>query len=340
MMRRLDRSLSAKNLITFFRELWERSSDPFWICESASQGWRVIAANPAAQAIDPRQGQGAYLHELVAGLDGADSLVDGYKRLGTGRRPVMFEQRPVIEGEPRLFETLLVPIFDAEGRLTHAWGTSRDRTAYLKTLLELQALNQQMESIIQEKTRALIEANERLSQLSLIDGLTGVANRRHFDQFLRAEIGRLRRNSRSIALFLLDIDHFKRFNDNLGHVAGDGALKAVADVLRRSAARSGELVARYGGEEFAVVLPECDENGARAFASRFEEHLRRANIVHPDSPTSPLLTLSGGAVITSASEVDSAEDLVRSADEALYQSKQSGRNRITFRIGTGSVAES
>jgi diguanylate cyclase (GGDEF)-like protein len=323
--------LTADNLFTFFRELWDRSPDPFWICERKSSGWMILAANPASQAVDPRQKWGAYVEELLADFPDSKTLMEGYVRLDRAKNTVFFEQRPVIDGDPRLFETMLVPILDEAGHVTHVWGTSRDRTQYLKAYNELQTLNRHMDELIQEKTRELEIANEKLAALSLTDPLTGIANRRCLDNYLTDEVSKLARHHRYIALILLDIDHFKRYNDSMGHLAGDEALRRVAVVLQKCANRKSDLVARYGGEEFAIVLPECTLEEAKIMANRVVARIVQASIPHPDSPTAMHMTVSAGVVLAPAASIDSPDELIKEADQALYKSKADGRNRFTLK---------
>jgi len=175
------------------------------------------------------------------------------------------------------------------------------------------------------KSEALQRSNALLQQLSATDALTGLANRRQFDRHLYAEWQRSMRTGLPLSLLLIDIDHFKRYNDRHGHVAGDACLRQVAGILYDCAQRSGELVARYGGEEFAVLLPGADSATAMAVAQRCMDGLASAAIGHGDSPVSEFLTCSIGVATVRAQADLLPESLVRSADEALYQVKSSGR---------------
>jgi len=178
------------------------------------------------------------------------------------------------------------------------------------------------------KTEALQRSNALLQQLSATDALTGLANRRQFDRHLYAEWQRSMRTGLPLSLLMIDIDHFKRYNDLHGHVAGDACLRQVAGILYDCAQRSGELVARYGGEEFALLLPGADSATALTVAQRCMEELARAAIPHGDSPVSPYLTCSIGVATVVARAELVPESLVRCADEALYQVKSRGRAQI------------
>lgn len=179
-------------------------------------------------------------------------------------------------------------------------------------------------------TRKLNEANRELSRLSSVDGLTGIPNRRVFDDTLVREWRRAERRNAPLSLLLLDIDHFKEYNDCYGHQAGDDCLRAVAGSLDRALRRSSDLAARYGGEEFVIVLPETDAEGARNVAENVLEIVRGLGIEHARSPTASRVTISiGVAMAIPARDDDSGwKKLLGSADAALYQAKDNGRNRI------------
>ena len=178
-----------------------------------------------------------------------------------------------------------------------------------------------------EKGLALERANEQLLRLSTTDGLTGIANRRMFDQALQSEWQRCARNHSNLALLMIDIDHFKLYNDLYGHQTGDECLRQVARILVMCAKRSGELVARYGGEEFAILLPATDAQEAMAVAQSCIQELAVARIPNVDSPVSPWLTISVGVASIPASPAENRTTLVMQADSAMYCAKKSGRAR-------------
>ena len=167
-------------------------------------------------------------------------------------------------------------------------------------------------------------ARQQLEQLLVTDELTGISNRRHLEETLKSEIRRSRRSKRSFSVLMADIDRFKEFNDTHGHLAGDEALKAVAQVLRKTM-RDEDYVARYGGEEFLVMLPDTDLNGAVRAAERVREGLDKISV--SVGKQSIKLTVSTG-VAEFPTHGDSPESLIASADEALYQAKRSGRDRV------------
>ncbi|MCV2371157.1 sensor domain-containing diguanylate cyclase [Roseateles oligotrophus] len=175
---------------------------------------------------------------------------------------------------------------------------------------------------------ALQEANAQLAKQSITDGLTGVGNRRYFDQLLQQEWQRSARHGHPLACIMVDIDHFKLYNDRYGHVAGDECLIRVAELLRACAGRSGEAVCRYGGEEFVLLLADCDLAGAQVVAQRCLDSIRLAAIEHEASPLRRKLSLSLGVAACVASPQGDAVSLVEHADAALYAAKQNGRARL------------
>lgn len=176
--------------------------------------------------------------------------------------------------------------------------------------------------------KRLRETNQILQQLSLLDGLTGIANRRHFDQFLDQEWQRAIRRTAPLALIMIDIDYFKIYNDRYGHQMGDHCLQRVAQILRDNLLRSSDLVARYGGEEFAIVLPDTNQAGAMAVAEKLRVQVAAAGIPHAGSKAGAVVTVSLGVGGRIPNPAYHPADLIAAVDHALYQAKRAGRNRV------------
>ena len=168
-----------------------------------------------------------------------------------------------------------------------------------------------------------------LRRLVFVDSLTGVFNRRYFDHCLSTEWLRANRSHASLALILIDVDHFKRYNDRYGHPSGDECLKSVARALRRGLHRPGDVVVRYGGEEFACLLPETDLNGAMRVARHLEQVVRDLQIVHEDSEVASTVTVSLGVAVKTANSPATYEELLTIADEQLYKAKTAGRAQVS-----------
>lgn len=180
----------------------------------------------------------------------------------------------------------------------------------------------------EDLVNALTEAHDQQSALAKSDSLTGMANRRYFDEVLEKEFFRLRRSGGRLSLLMLDVDHFKAFNDKYGHIAGDDCLKQVADVFRKSVSRVSDLAARYGGEEFVGIMPETDNAGALAVAEQIRSAVESLQIAHESSSTARYVTVSLGVVTLNCSEVDSTTSVIARTDAQLYRAKTGGRNRI------------
>lgn len=185
-----------------------------------------------------------------------------------------------------------------------------------------------MRSKLLEMSRELAAANRELEKLSRQDGLTGIANRRHFDSYLQLEVRRAARERQPLSLILADVDHFKAFNDRFGHQAGDDCLRQVAGALCLAGRRPADLVARYGGEEFALVLPGTMVDGAIEVAQSISKLVGGLEIAHARSESEQGVTLSQGIASLVPDRETSSEDLIQRADQALYQAKQQGRNRF------------
>jgi diguanylate cyclase (GGDEF)-like protein/PAS domain S-box-containing protein len=197
------------------------------------------------------------------------------------------------------------PIYDARGQLTAVVETLRDLT--------------------DEKL-----AQVALEQLATRDGLTGLANRRCFDETLHAEWARALRQRQPLSLLMVDVDNFKAYNDANGHLGGDECLKRIASAVA-SEMRANDLVARYGGEEFAVILPNQSLKGAASVAERIRTRVEQLQVPNRTAPGAHV-TVSIGAATAIASNENQASDLVATADAALYRAKHMGRNRISLPI--------
>ena len=181
---------------------------------------------------------------------------------------------------------------------------------------------------LQESQRRLKELNLSLMHLSTHDSLTDIPNRYHFDQEYSAEWRRTGREKQPLAIIMIDIDFFKKYNDEKGHQAGDECLINVADILQNALNRPGDMVARYGGEEFIALLPNTDTAGAEGIARRMQSELNAAHIPHPSPESLGHVTISVGVASMVPGMGDRPDALIQAADDALYQAKENGRNRI------------
>lgn len=195
-----------------------------------------------------------------------------------------------------------------------------------KKLLEEQA--KLLELKVKELSE-LKEANFKLENLSTLDGLTGISNRRSFDSYINISLKSCARSENPISLIIADIDFFKDYNDNYGHLKGDECIIKVAKSIACSVKRPLDFVARYGGEEFAIILPETDQEGAVATAETIRKNVEALKITHEHSTVAPYITLSLGVETILPKANYSIHEFINNADKALYNAKLSGRNQVS-----------
>ena len=205
---------------------------------------------------------------------------------------------------------------------------------YLTKPVEAVVLNAKLRAMqrIADMRQQLQQANRELLRMTVRDGLTGIANRRHFDEVISREVKRAIRTHSSVSLVMCDIDSFKPYNDNYGHQSGDDCLKYVARTMARVSKRPGDLVARYGGEEFGLILPETDITGAQAIAENVRSAVDELNLSHAYSLVTDHVTISAGVATISPNKGDDVavivKQLIKTADKGLYQAKDQGRNQV------------
>jgi two-component system chemotaxis family response regulator WspR len=176
-----------------------------------------------------------------------------------------------------------------------------------------------------------MEANLELQRLTVVDSLTGLKNRRYFDEFIEDEWNRSIRDRSSLSVLLIDIDDFKRYNDTHGHLAGDKVLRLVAEALRENSRRQADCLARFGGEEFGVILPSTSLAGSQILAEKYRGSVENLRFPRDTSIDGGCLTVSVGGATTIPQHRDSFLLLVNAADELLYQAKRAGKNRVVTR---------
>jgi diguanylate cyclase (GGDEF)-like protein/PAS domain S-box-containing protein len=308
----LVRELAAKNRMlgiirskeADFRMLAEGSSDMVsrisfdgtltYVSPSAARitGWTAgeLIGRPALAGLNPDDRERVY------------ALVEALRRGEIAEATIGYRTRHKVRGEVWLESALTATNDPITGRIDGVVCVSRDMT-----------LHKELET--------------RLTSMAARDGLTGLANRRVFDEQIEAQRERSRRNRSPLSLLLVDVDHFKNFNDSYGHPTGDECLRRIASALQAIASRPHDLAARYGGEEFALILPDTDAEGARVVAERICDSIRALAIPHDRSAVAGHVTVSiGGAALATLDEDTTVTALVKSADVALYAAKGAGRN--------------
>jgi len=284
-------------------------------------GWRIVVRLPAQIALQPATGLRQQL--LALGLLAAllFSFV-AYRLASRMSYPIERLAQAVRQVERREGE----PDFPQEADAREVAQLSQSIQSMTRSLLskerELEAVNASLEATVAQRTEALTRANEELARLATRDGLTGLYNRRRFDERLQECFHTLRRSARPYALLVIDIDFFKRVNDTHGHPAGDAVLQRLAQLLGEQV-RATDFVARYGGEEFVALLPET---GTVADAALVAEKIRAA-VAEAVFPAVGQITVSIGVSVSDVADAD-ASALTRRADAALYQAKAAGRDRV------------
>ncbi|MFC5548515.1 diguanylate cyclase [Massilia aerilata] len=261
---------------------------------------RIQYANPACDrylgyATDELVGRS--LAELVARQDSYPDDCAAMEAIGNGTREVLIRHR---DGGLRAMDLTMTPMHAADGQFV--------------------AL---LHDITHHK-----QSEDALQRAAMLDPLTRIANRRHFDAFMEKEWQRAIRNAQPLSLVVLDVDHFKLYNDTLGHAAGDLCLQKVAQALEAHALRPTDLAARYGGEEFVLLFGETPDIAASRLAEAIRTTVEALQLPNPRSPTSPWITVSVGVATIVPTQLDQIEQLFVCADRAMYAAKESGRNRV------------
>ncbi|MGE8100564.1 sensor domain-containing diguanylate cyclase [Pseudomonas fluorescens] len=268
-----------------------------------------------------------YLRKMSSGTVDFVSNVDGIHRIYAFTRS---DQYPLVT-------TVAVGQDEA---MQAWWSQTRQSVAVVMVLLGLLiTLGRRLIADISHRIRAeaelrttqtaLIELNQTLEVLASEDTLTGLANRRHFDQFLDIEFKRARRLRSPLSLILIDVDFFKRYNDHYGHLAGDECLRIISQSIKQCVRRPADMTARYGGEEIAVVMPNTDEEGARSVAEAILLGIAQARLEHLSSPFGSVTASLGLATFTAYDSERDEMSLIDLADRALYLAKSQGRNRLS-----------
>ncbi|MGK7928186.1 MAG: diguanylate cyclase [Spirulina sp.] len=276
------------------------SRERFWEHMSRPYSLELFSNRPIANLYE-------FLRVDILLLDGNTSIVEA-ARYSLQRSPELMTEPIAVILSPRDYRLLD----------SHQLLVAQGRILQLTTQLW------------QESSQKLAEANRELHRLAALDGLTGIANRRHFDDYLLQAIRDSARSQLPVSLLLADVDFFKAYNDCYGHLSGDDCLGRVARTLQDSVPENSNLVARYGGEEFGIILPHCEGNVARHVAEALRKEIGSLQIPHLGSRVSDRVTLSIGGASLIAREDDTPQTLIQAADRALYHAKQTGRDRCIF----------
>ena len=309
-----------------YRSVFEDAGDLIFL--TTAEG-RIVDVNPACL------GMLGYTQAELLKLSMADLYVDSRQRI---RLRSIIEKAGAVRGfelalrrkDGAIVEAILAANLrrDAQGRVVGYQGIVHDMTALKQAERLREAYSRDLERQVRERTQELSEANDKLQRLSDYDGLTGIANRRKFDSVLETEWNRALRGGASLTLAMIDVDHFKAYNDHLGHMLGDDCLRRVAQALAASIRQPSDLASRYGGEEFAVILPELTAGNALHVSEKLRSAVMGLAMPHGKSPTAEVVTVSVGVATCIPAQGGRPEALIREADANLYRAKEQGRNRV------------
>lgn len=290
----------------------------------------AISGDLALKAIQAENPDLVLLDIMMPGMDGFEVCRKMKKHPDTKEIPVIFISA-LSETEDKVAGFAAGGVDYITKPFQKAEVLARVRTHL--TLSKLQEKTKLQNKLLQKEIedrkvaeRALEKANNDLEKLACLDGLTGVANRRHFDITLEREWKRLSRSSEPLSLILCDIDYFKKYNDDFGHIEGDKCLQKVSLAISSVIRRPADLAARYGGEEFAVLIPGADGPGAGVVAEEIRLAVLELEIPHPSSSVAPIVSVSIGAATMTPEHGIPSEKIVSAADKLLYTAKNKGRN--------------
>ncbi|MBH8573136.1 PleD family two-component system response regulator [Nostocaceae cyanobacterium CENA369] len=305
------------------------------------EGYRVVEVTDGKQCLDAYE---TVKPDIVL-LDALMPVMDGFtccKQLLQIARNNLMSALASLDTDSALGNTviskiwertpiLMITSLDDEESVDRAFEAGA--TDYVTKPIHWAVLRQRLRRLLQQAQiyKQLEAANLALQHLANVDGLTGLANRRRFDDYINTQWINLAQEEASLSLILCDIDFFKFYNDQYGHPAGDLCIQKVGAILNNKAQKHQDLVARYGGEEFAVIMPYTHATGAVYVAKTMQAGVRNLQITHDGSMVSQYVTLSMGVATTVPTWESSPSDLIVAADKALYQAKAEGRNRIVIK---------
>ena len=276
-------------------------------------GYRIAEAKTGIEGLELY----SYLHPDIVLLDALMPGIDGFECCAQLRELPGSDRTPI----------LIITRLEDQKSIDRAFAAGADD--FITKPIHFALLRQRIRRLVQQAQlqRQMETTNRELRQLASVDGLTQIANRRRFDEYLDQEWRRTRHDRQPLSLILCDIDFFKAYNDTYGHQKGDRCLQQVAQAIQFAVQRPTDLVARYGGEEFAILLPDTEAEQAVQVANAAFERVRTLAIPHINSLVSSTVTLSAGVASLNPDEHLPLEDFVATTDRALYQAKKLGRDR-------------
>lgn len=318
---------SAEEEIRFFNAVWQNSDDNMFIVLKNAQGDFVTErSNPALVnlfQLTPEQASGCALKELLP-AETYEKIANRYNECIQKGGPLTYEESHVLEasGLLRYWQTMILPFTDPQTGVQRIFGISREITDMKRIAEQLVQANEKLEEEVAARTLELQAALSEMEKISIHDKLTGLYNRHKLDDELLRQLKMAKRYSSCFGLILLDTDNFKALNDSLGHFVADKLLISFSAVLKQ-AIRSTDLLGRWGGDEFMVVVPQTSQKSILTVAESIKQSLQNYQFDYDVSMTSSI-------GVTLFRENDDVESMIQRVDKALYNSKNQGKNKISF----------
>ena len=324
-----DNSFSHGKL-ALFEYFWEHSQDNLFIVELDEDNDFVIKDINPAQAKNFNLTKEKVINTKLKdclGENAAKEFESKYHQCLHINQPLIKNEKVFVSDTFRHWNTMMIPMTRPQSKHPTIFGIAREFTELAQANEALEALNKQLEDRVKERTIELEVANAELKKLAFTDPLTGLGNRRYLEEHATAMIALAKRLENPISILYIDLDYFKKINDTYGHENGDKVLKEFASLLRYIS-RESDIVCRYGGEEFVILLPFTDEKAGLEMAQRFQKAIHQHTFTCKDGRMLHITASMG--VNTCHSMPNGLNDLLVKADEALYQAKEKGRDRIVI----------
>ncbi|TRW48397.1 GGDEF domain-containing protein [Aliidiomarina halalkaliphila] len=326
-------SFNEKQFRQLIDTLWSQTLNPMWVCKVVQDDFEMVSANEAAFRVDANQKPGVLLSDVVKKSGHDNSVLAGYFTCLEKGEVVEFEQRPFVHGKEMLFRTLLVPIKNSRGAITHIWGTAYNLSDLLDAQLSLEQDKDALQRKLTERTQQLHAARRTLEELATKDSLTQIANRQFFDENLTRAVLRANRGKEPLALILIEADYFKRFNQRYGMQAGDESLQKIAQVISQIDLRQDDVVARFSGNTFAILMPNCEASDAERIAKAALQRVQELKIPHETSEVegAKVMTVTIGVAVSPFGQITS-DSLFKEGGNALDIAKASGHNCVRMTV--------
>lgn len=322
---------SLEGELLLFRTLWNNSNDNMFIVALDAHGDFIAEASNASLEktfnLESNKMNGIRLKDMLDDKT-YKTVTSRYKKCMELNKPISYEESAVLDNEERFWNTTILPVINKQDGSIKIFGYSKEFTKLKNTQKELESLNEKLEDEVKQRTRELEVALLEMQKLSTLDALTGIFNRRYFDDIFSTMINSAKRKKEFFNFLMIDIDFFKEYNDNYGHQAGDDVIIKISDLMKKTFFRADDASFRLGGEEFGVIFNTKEELYAIKLANKLKQEVYDLQIDHQGSIPYKVISISLGLVSISSIESIEKNMIYHQADQLLYKAKQSGRNKL------------